>query len=361
MKKILYLSHVSWGWIKQRPQFIAEELSKTYEVDCYYTKSNRFSKANSDFKKNNLSVKGFRFWPFERITFIPLTWLDNINKMIFKLYHINYADYDIIWITEPRYYFLIKGKIEGKLLVYDCMDDMLEFPYMKRYPKLALYEAKEEKQLLLDADIVLCSAKALQDKLEKRYGVHRDMEIVNNAITDEITTYSEQGETLPQNSLVYIGTISEWFDFKSVISALNVHPELNVLLYGPIRMQNPPKHERLIFKGAVNHKEILGIMNSADGLMMPFVVNELIESVNPVKLYEYIYSGKPICASRYGETEKFGDYVTLYTSEKEFDEFVSKLLKGEFRVDQKRMREYALQNTWHYRAEQVGKVLERYR
>lgn len=350
---------MSWGWIKQRPQFIAEELSKNYEVDCYYTKSNRFSNANSDFKKNNLNVKGFRFWPFERITFIPLTWLDNINKMIFKSYKINLADYDIIWITEPRYYFLIKGKIKGKLLVYDCMDDMLEFPYMKRYPNLAEYEAKEEKQLLQDADIVLCSAKALQKKLEERYEFHRNMEIVNNAITDDITTYSWQGEELTPNSLVYIGTISEWFDFKSVIAALEKHPELSVLLYGPIRMQNPPEHERLIFKGAVKHKEILGIMNSAAGLIMPFVVNELIESVNPVKLYEYIYSGKPICASRYSETEKFGDYITLYTGEKEFDEFVSKLLKREICVDRKRMREYALQNTWQSRAEHIKNVIER--
>jgi len=361
MKKILYISHVSWGWIKQRPQFIAEELSKAYEVDCYYAKSNRFNSVNGDFKKDNLKVKGFCFWPFERISFLPLSWLDGINKHLFNTYHIDFDKYDIIWMTDPRYYFLLKEKIKGKILVYDCMDDMLEFPYMKRYPKLALYEANEEEKLLRDANIVLCSAKVLQEKLEKRYGFHREMEIINNAIADEITMYSEQGEMLPQNSLVYIGTISEWFDFKSVISSLNKHPELNVLLYGPIRMQNPPKHERLIYKGSVEHKDILGIMNGAMGLIMPFVVNELIVSVNPVKLYEYIYSGKPICASRYGETEKFVDYVTLYSSEEDFDDFVGKLLSGCIAVDRRKMREYALQNTWRNRAEQVKIVIEKQR
>lgn len=357
MKKILYLSHVAWGWIKQRPQFIAEELSRGFQIDCYYTKSNKFSNANGDFKEGNLTVKGFRFWPFERITFIPLTWLDGINKLIFNSYHIDIAEYDIIWITDPRYYFLIKGKTRGKTLVYDCMDDMLEFPYMKRYPKLAKYEASEEKQLLQDADIVLCSAKALQGKLEKRYGRHYDMTIVNNAITNDITMYSEIGEPLPPNSLVYIGTISEWFDFKSVLSALDKHPELNILLYGPIRMQNPPVHERLFFKETVNHNEILGIMNNAAGLMMPFVVNELIESVNPVKLYEYIFSGKPICASRYGETEKFADYVTLYTGEREFDDFVGKLLSNDIVVDSMKMRDFAINNTWQSRAEQIKTLL----
>ena len=40
MKKVLYVMHISWGWIKQRPQFLAEELAKYYEVDVFYRMSN---------------------------------------------------------------------------------------------------------------------------------------------------------------------------------------------------------------------------------------------------------------------------------------------------------------------------------
>ena len=39
MKKILYLMHVPWGWIKQRPHFIAENLSKYYKVNVFYKKA----------------------------------------------------------------------------------------------------------------------------------------------------------------------------------------------------------------------------------------------------------------------------------------------------------------------------------
>lgn len=358
MYRVLYITHVAWGWIKQRPQFIAEELSRENIIDCYYVKSNRFNKANGDFKKGNLTVKGIRFWPFERIPLIPLKWLDAFNKLCFLCYKIDFSQYDYVWITEPRQYYLIKHKVKGRRLIYDCMDDMLEFPYIKRYPKLYRFEMESERQLLLDADIVICSAKALQDKIEARYRIHRDMAIVNNAITDAITTYSKNGETLPLNSLVYIGTISEWFDFKSVVFALEKHPDLSIILYGPLRMQNPPKHERLVYKGSISHEQILGVMNSAKGLIMPFVVNELIESVNPVKLYEYIYSGKPICASRYGETEKFSEFVTLYTGEKEFDDFVERVLGGKIQVNEEKMREFALNNTWRERANQIGKILK---
>ena len=47
MKKILYVMHISWGWIKQRPQFIAEELAKTCEVDVYYRMSNHNKKGEN--------------------------------------------------------------------------------------------------------------------------------------------------------------------------------------------------------------------------------------------------------------------------------------------------------------------------
>lgn len=357
MHNILYLTHVAWGWILQRPQFIAEELSHDNIVDYFYVKSNRFRRANRVLRKENLTVKGFRFWPFERIPFIHLKWLDQINKFYFYLSKIDFSYYDIIWITDPRFYFLIKNKIEGKKLVYDCMDDMLEFPYIKRFPQLLKYVKESEKQLMYDADIVICSAKSLQNKIFTRYGIHRNIEIVNNAITDDIINYSIEGENLPPNSLVYIGTISEWFDFKSVIYSLERHPNLNVLLYGPIRMSNQPQHERLIYKGSISHNKILSVMSKAKGLIMPFVENELVESVNPVKLYEYIYSGKPVCATRYGESEKFEDYVFLFKGKEEFDSFVEKVLYGDIHTDCRLMRDFALQNTWHNRAEQIRKIL----
>ena len=357
MKHILYLTHVAWGWIMQRPQFIAEELSHDNKIDYFYVKSNRFRKANRAFRKENLTVKGFRFWPFERIPLIPLKWLDIINKLFFYFSKIDFSQYDIIWITDPRIYFLIMNKIRGKKLVYDCMDDMLEFPYIKRYPHLYKYEEESEKQLMYDADIIICSAKSLQNKIYARYGFHHNIEIVNNAITDDIVNYSIEGEDLPSNSLIYIGTISEWFDFKSVMYSLERHPELVILLFGPVRMANPPQHERLIYKGSISHNQILSIMNKAKGLIMPFLVNELVESVNPVKLYEYIYSGKPVCATRYGETEKFENYVFLYSGEEEFDSFVEKVLQDDILTDRRIMRDFALKNTWHNRAEQIKKLL----
>ena len=47
-------------------------------------------------------------------------------------------------------------------------------------------------------------------------------------------------------------------------------------------------------------------------LVMPFKLDDLVQAVNPVKLYEYVYSHKPAIAIHYAETEQFEQFVHLY-------------------------------------------------
>lgn len=116
---------------------------------------------------------------------------------------------------------------------------------------------------------------------------------------------------------MYVGMVSEWFDFTLVIAALDKFPQMNVVLLGPNDIKIP-EHKRIHYLGMVERKYIFPLMKEAYALMMPFILNELIYSVNPVKLYEYIFTGKPVVSVKYGETEKFSKYVNLYVTENDF-------------------------------------------
>ena len=63
--KILYISHVTWGWMKQRPQFIAEQLAKKNQVDVYYRKI--LNPKLSYMNKDNLGAGNLKLYSF--ITF----------------------------------------------------------------------------------------------------------------------------------------------------------------------------------------------------------------------------------------------------------------------------------------------------
>jgi hypothetical protein len=52
----------------------------------------------------------------------------------------------------------------------------------------------------------------------------------------------------------------------------------------------------------------------------------LVKSINPVKVYEYIGSGKPSLVVSYSETDKFEDYVYLYNNESEYLKLMQRLV-----------------------------------
>lgn len=360
MKKILYITHLPWGNIKQRPQFLAEGLAEHNFVDVWYRKSNRFWRnINSVCNSDTLNVRGFTNLPFERISFLPLKLMNVINKLLFSCHNIPFESYDVIWITDPCLYDLFSNKVKSKFIVYDCMDDLLEFPYIKKYPKLLNLANEAELRLLKQADEVICSAQTLAHKLQFRYKIDRNFRILNNAITENIFTYPvDDTYKLPKNSFVYIGTISEWLDFESILTALNEIDDIHVVMFGPKAVNDFPQHPRLIYKGVIQHQDIMTIMMASKALIMPFIVNDLILSVNPVKLYEYCYSGKPIISSHYGETEKFSKYVKLYRTPNDFVQEARLIMSeqlDENKIDE--MRRFSLENTWKNRINHIMEFL----
>lgn len=370
-KKILYLTAIPWGWIKQRPQFLAEILSQDFSVDVFSKKSyaikqsDLLNKANPQYK--NLKLNSFRIIPFAAIPLIRNLKLNWINKLLINFQIPSFKRYDIIWVTSASLYNLIRHKVnKNQCLVYDCMDDILEFPVTKNSPKRKLLCMKNENRLLHDASLVFCSADYLKNKIIERSGIPSQKVVtVNNAIeipvnipleTNDIHT-NEIIQMLKINkSLVYIGTIDEWFDLDSIMYVLDNEKDLHLVLIGPARL-DLPKHERIHYMGTVTHDEIFHIMPHAFALIMPFKLNELIRSVNPVKLYEYIYAGVPVIASKYGETLKFSKYVNLYTDKIDLLEIINRIKMSNSNINIQTNQKFVADNTWLKRGEIIkGKL-----
>ena len=62
MSKILYLCHIDWNWIKQRPQFIAEKLVDKHEVICIFPHWYNRSKLQNRADKEESKIKFIEFY-----------------------------------------------------------------------------------------------------------------------------------------------------------------------------------------------------------------------------------------------------------------------------------------------------------
>lgn len=366
MKRMLYSIHIPWGWIKQRPQFIAEELSKYFEVTVLEKKiQNPVVKSKLPTKRAaNLKFKLFNTVPLYNPLKKKNILFNLINKICIDL-SVRFDSYKYIWISSIKYFALLKGHIsKNQIVIYDCMDDELAFPLIASDASLVNNASLYEIELLNRADYIICSSDNLKQVILNRTGVHKDVLVVNNA-----TMYPDFNSDILQyniefnpncKSITYIGTISKWFDFDSIRLLLEKNLDVELYLFGPIDC-NVPSHSRIHVMGSCEHKYIWSIMLQSDILIMPFQINPLILSVNPVKLYEYIWSRKPVISIEYPEALKFSDFVYYYSDGESLNKIYQLIKTNHFKPkcqDISKIANFLKNNSWESRVESIMAYIE---
>ncbi len=354
MKKIVYVMQVDWNWIKQRPHFLAEELAKDQEMVVMYqhrySRSGHQNRSGGDLKLRPIYVipRGDRY---------PL--LRNINRKIKNAAisaQVKKMKADCLYLTFPDQVEAIPKNFSGKV-IYDCMDN---HPAFLQDPAARQAVQAQEAALVARATHVLVSSQKLAQVLLERYGQqHREkLVLVRNGYNGEILDIqSVPNAQQDRYTAAYFGTISSWFDFEYLCKSLEEFPNLQYLLMGPADA-TIPQHDRIRYIGTVEHKDLQEATQDAQCLMMPFVVNEIIESVDPVKLYEYINFNKDILCVKYPEIERFAPYVHFYTDYASFREQLLQLMQ---RTDVKYTKEervaFLRQNSWKERANTIRVLL----
>lgn len=354
--------HIPFEWAKQRPQFLAEFLSKTFEIHLGTYES---------FRRKNLRKEAVMM-PHKRVFTLPFESrskpLRLANRWLAeKSLSATIQGKEIVWVTHPKVWPGVKRLLSNEqVLIYDCMDNASEFPREKANPVLQREIIELERDMLGRANYTFFSSKTLLETLSRRYGIEgKNWMVLNNGIDPKLVLqmrdYVRHPLTNSQKShrkLIYVGTVSEWFDFQLIETSLLKFPTLEVHLYGPTEVPIPAQ-ERLVYHGPIPHSEVFPILLGADALIMPFRISTLIESVNPVKLYEYIAAGKPSIAPFYAESAYFQEFTYLYKTPEEWflllDRLTQDYLPSKRNLDER--LEFCNNNTWESRAQYISSLL----
>lgn len=363
MKKILYLMHLPWDWIKQRPHFLAEELGRFAEVTVAY----RYYRIpfSGQLVRNPVGA-GIRVHPMVILPFNRFAPVASLNGAIMRLWLSRAVqDCDMIWFTHPELFAAIGEIVPPSVsVVYDCMDNQKSFQsVVDRKGQVARVNAWE-RGLLSRCDRIFASSANLAVMLRDEYGYAGEVTVVNNGISlnfavpeTPLPAPFEAALTEPSFKLTFIGAIDTWLDFPLLTKALDTYPQLTVNLVGP-NVVPVPAMERLRHLGPIPHHLLAEVMHRSDALVMPFKVSQLVEAMDPVKLYEYAWSGKPSLVSDYGETRKFGEFVQLYRNDDEFISMLGKIMTGECMPrPASACAAFGEANTWTRRAETVASCL----
>lgn len=353
--RILYFMNVDWNWIKQRPHFIAEGLSKENNVKVIY----QYRYNRKGLQKNQQTV------PLKPLYVLPkidnYKYLKRINLFIRKYFvkrTIKEFKPDVLYLTYPTQIYSIPKDYAGKV-IYDCMDDHLA---IDGQISKEIFEA--EKILTRRANIILASSESLKDKLERRYKV-TDIHIVRNGFNGPIYKIDDRKKTLRENknstiTFAYIGTISHWFNNKLIKKSLKDVSNLHYLLIGPVDKNQKIDDSRVVYAGTVSHDQLYKKIQNVDALIMPFKVNKIIESVDPVKLYEYINFDKNILSVKYKEIERFEPFVYFYNTYSDYLNQLRRIKQAKtIKYTSLERKKFLNENSWLERVNEINMLMKK--
>lgn len=338
-ERLLYIMGIDWQWIYQRPQIFAEKLARDYEVTVLFPRS----VTTGNVKLPQVQGLEFRIlWtlPYQEKNALIGKMSAILNAKLFK----DINSFQTIYVGYPLYARYIPEGYKGRI-IYDCMDNHEAlYPDRKRVGKVL----EQERRLIDRCDLLVASAKQLQEKVDSVVGYPKSV-LVRNGMELQKVCKVKPAVLRERYSLCYIGTIAEWFDYDVIRDSLEQMANIDYQLIGPANRK--VEHPGIVYHGPKPHAELGEAIQDYDCLIMPFVVNDIVAAVDPVKLYEYIAFGKCIISVYYPEIERFDSYVYFYESKEEYVELLRELAKEGFppKYTEEQQKEFLRQNTWDER------------
>lgn len=357
---MLYLMHSDWNLVWQRPQALATSLHRGhgFRLLVAYLPS---------FRRWNLirNASPIRRLPVPQLPFARrFSRVRRLNRALARatLALIAWAwPPDVVLVPYPSLYAALPQQLRRLPIVYDCMDLAVGF-----HPKAETRDelATQERALLANASLVFVTSDYLRRHVQPLMAGGRRAILLRNGFDAAFgaTTAPAAGRDRGGGRvrLGYFGMISSWFDQAAVRACLEAVPGLEIHLWGPHDV-TLIAHPRLHAHGGVPHDRLAAATSGMDAMIMPFVVSDLIEGVDPVKLYEYLSLGRPVITVHYPELDHFAGLVHFYRSRDELIALVRRLAEEEPRLqpDREAVAEFLRGSTWEVRATVMANAIRK--
>jgi glycosyltransferase involved in cell wall biosynthesis len=160
----------------------------------------------------------------------------------------------------------------------------------------------------------------------------------------------------------YLGAIQYWIDLPLLGRIARLHPDWTLVLVGPPSMMaNMSVLDGLpnvIITGRVPYEDVPRYVKAFDVCVNPYILDGVAEHCSPLKLYEYLATGKPIVSVDMPEARKFASLIAIASDADAFVKLVEQAVDSPDGRNGERMAE-ARNHTWidRYRAA-TGLLLE---
>jgi teichuronic acid biosynthesis glycosyltransferase TuaH len=266
----------------------------------------------------------------------------------------------IAWVQHPTVGDVVL-KLPVGLLIYDLTDNWLEAD---------IFGPREERRLRrLDQDltdaasaIVACSTALMKSNA----AASERGRLIRNGV--DFAAYAEAAPApvlRPEDPTIgYLGTLhGERLDLNIIEALTKRLPAATVVLVGPDHL-SPGSRTRLASMAnvrilpPVEHKDVPAVLASFDVCVLPHRVTPFTDSLDPLKFLEYMAAWRPIVASSVSAARELSHLMDVAESPLEFADLVVKAVASPDGDRLSRARQFAANNSWDIRADDVISILE---
>jgi glycosyltransferase involved in cell wall biosynthesis len=270
-----------------------------------------------------------------------------------------------LWINQHEASHLLGEGIAAKTL-YDITDDWTKFSGNQSQLDLI---TDQDAILCKSCDhVIVCSQQLLDDKaklvdFDRLHLIPNGVHVEHyEAVADTSLPVHKIAEHWTKPVFGYTGTIhGDRVDVNLIAAVTQAYPAATIAMVGPnlldqAEQQSLDRFSNIVFTGSQPYADLPDIMRAFDVCMVPHLVTPFTESLNPIKLWEYLAAGKPIVSTNVAGFRDYPDLVRVAATSEDFVGLLA--LATSERSDLPTQRQQAAsQHTWDQRVEAVEVLL----
>jgi glycosyltransferase involved in cell wall biosynthesis len=226
-------------------------------------------------------------------------------------------------------------------------------------------QREREARISQASDLLICVSRELYElKRRERQNVH----YVPHGVDFELFRQAAQfGPPLPEVAHLsrpiagYFGTMTEHNDIELVTHCARHLPDVSFVFAGQITSGDYSELARLPnvhLLGKLPYEKIPRLCASFDVCLLQWKACEWIRKCNPLKLLEYMASGRPIVSVEIEEARQYADLISIASTKGEFCKALQWELRNDTPARRQRRVEIAARHSWSGHAEQIARLME---
>jgi glycosyltransferase involved in cell wall biosynthesis len=335
----------SWGW---------STLTRGLEKVRHWTKSRPVSNTVSVDNADNVHVVNPKMWPwFRRRHDRALNrWLlvSQLQKALAG------QPKPVMAVTTLPIVADLMGELPVDRWIYYCVDDFSTWPGLDQ-KTLAFMEA----DVIRKADVLVAASAVLQHRLEQS----RDrVSLLTHGVDLEHWSRADVVKhpalaNLERPIVTFWGLVDRRMDLAFLDALSRQLKQGTIVLVGPEDQPDSalgaiPHLQRI---PALPYEELPQIAAGTDALILPYRDAPVTEAMQPLKLLEYLATGKPVIARDLPATRFWADSLDLADTAPTFADKVTERLETGLLPEQRIARERLSQESWDARAAEFEALL----